>query len=86
MPISSSVVVMTAAEFDGEKRKSFLKGVERGRQDERMVIRGEPIAYNCKHWKDGYCEMCGAQTQMMQVGPEWRCPRFEKRATRGPVT
>lgn len=79
MPISSSVVIMTTQELDEERRKSFLKGVERGRVEERAAVRGEPIAYNCRHWVGGYCEMCGAQTQNMQVGSQFRCPYFERR-------
>lgn len=79
MPISAGVYILTQRDLDEREQAAFHRGVERGRFEERIKIGKEPVALNCKNWKDGYCETCGAQHQMFEVGGDYKCPHFIKR-------
>jgi hypothetical protein len=81
--ISADVFILTGRDLDDIKNKSFQRGVERGRLEERIAIGKEPVALNCANWKDGRCESCGAQWQDMEVSGDFKCPHFTRRATHG---
>jgi hypothetical protein len=77
--ISSDVFILSARDLEEREHKAFKRGVERGKFEEGMR-RGEArVAINCANWKDGYCEMCGAQTQNMAISAEYACPSFVRR-------
>lgn len=77
--VSNDIFILTARDLDERVQEAFQRGVRRGRFEERVVIGKEPVALNCKNWKDGYCETCGAQHQMFEVGGDFKCPHFQKR-------
>lgn len=77
--ISSDIYILTGRDLDDRENKAFQRGVDRGRLEERIVIGKEQVAFNCAQWKDGRCEMCGAQHQGMEVSGDYKCPYFTRR-------
>lgn len=77
--ISHGVYILTQQDLDERTRRAFLRGVERGKFEERMARGGEQVALNCVNWKDGHCETCGAQHQGFEVSAEYKCPHFQRR-------
>lgn len=64
--ISKNVVILTRAEFDEIKRKEFLRGVERGRFEERCPPNSPPPGY-VGH--SGATESTGAASKDVAVRP-----------------
>ena len=70
------------------KRREGLGGESRGDQqqngqpgcpcDSATERKSAPFPY-CANWKDGRCEMCGAQHQGMEVSGDFKCPHFVRR-------
>lgn len=79
MPISSDVFILSQRELQEREDAAFRRGVERGKFEERAAMNKEPVAKNCKHWTDGYCDHCGAQSQSCQVSWDYKCPHFVQR-------
>lgn len=77
--ISPDVYILSSRDLDDREQKAFQRGVQRGAFEERIKIGKEPVAFNCVNWKDGRCERCGAQSQGMEVGGEYKCPHFVRR-------
>jgi hypothetical protein len=84
MGISPNVVVLTRDELDEIKHKAFQRGVERGRFEQSTDKGLARVARNCKNWKDGYCDICGAQSQMMQITADYACPEWSPRTPPSP--
>lgn len=80
MNISPSIFILTAADLEERERKSFLRGVERGKHEAQIAAGKAPVALNCANWKDGCCQSCGVQWQNMEVGAEYKCPHFKPRS------
>lgn len=78
--ISTGVYILTQNDLDERTQKAFMRGVERGRFEERMAIGKEPVALNCSHWKAGHCDTCGAQHQGMEVSADYKCPHFTRKS------
>lgn len=78
--ISSDVFILSARDLEERERRSFLRGVERGKFEAKMASSKEPVAINCANWNDGHCETCGVQWQGMEVGANYPCPHFTRRA------
>lgn len=77
--ISTDVYILSQRDLDDREQKAFRRGVERGKFEAMMAAGKAEVALNCANWKDGRCESCGAQSQGMEVGGEFKCPRFRPR-------
>jgi hypothetical protein len=77
--ISVDVYILSARDLDKREQDAFRRGVERGRFEASMEAGKERVAINCKHWRSGVCDHCGAQTQGCEVSAEYKCPHFEIR-------
>lgn len=81
--ISDGIYILTWQDLNARENAAFSRGVERGRLEEKLGPRRE-VAYNCKNWTSkggvmGYCEVCGAQTQGMEVSGDFKCQNFTRR-------
>jgi hypothetical protein len=82
MSLSPNVVILTRQELDEISQKAFLRGVDRGRFEERTSM-NEHVALNCKNWKDGHCETCGAQWRNHEVDATFHCPQWTPHGAKG---
>lgn len=78
--ISTDVYILSQRDLDARERASFLRGVERGKFEAMMEAGKAKVALNCSQWKDGRCEMCGAQHHGMEVSADYKCPYFTQRS------
>lgn len=79
MTISPNVHILTDRDLDEIKNKSFQRGVERGRFEERAAAGKERVAQHCFNWHHGKCEVCGVQWQDFEVDALHKCSRFVAR-------
>lgn len=86
MNVSPNVVILTAAELKAREDAAFQRGVERGKFEAQSAANRTrlPIAENCANWTNGTCQRCGVQHQHCEVGADFRCPYFVRRAEGGP--
>lgn len=78
--ISPDIYILTQRDLDAREKASFLRGVERGKFEASVEAGNAKVARNCSQWRDGRCEMCGAQSQGMEVGADYKCPHFTRRS------
>lgn len=78
--ISNDVYILSARDLDEREQRAFRRGVERGKLEAAMASGKAKVAVNCSQWKDGRCEMCGAQHQYFEVAADYACPYFTRRS------
>lgn len=77
--VSTDVYILSQRDLDEREQKAFHRGVERGKFEAAMAAGRAEVALNCKHWKDGRCEVCGVQWQSHEVTSDFKCPHFVRR-------
>lgn len=77
--ISPEIYILTQRDLGEREAAAFRRGVERGKFEASIEAGKAEVARNCANWKEGYCEVCGAQTQGMQISEDYKCPRFTRR-------
>jgi hypothetical protein len=78
--VSTDVYILSQRDLAEREDAAYRRGVERGKFEAAMIAGKAEVAMNCSQWKDGRCEMCGAQSQGMEVGADYKCPYFTRRA------
>ena len=75
--VSPNVVIMTKDELRARENAAFQRGVARGKFE--AATPSLRVSRNCANYHDGICNVCGAQWQGCEVGPDYRCPQFTPR-------
>lgn len=78
--ISTDVYILSQRDLDAREQIAYKRGVERGKLEASLASGKAEVAINCGHWKNGRCGTCGVQWQGMEVGADYKCPHFVRRA------